>query len=83
MNAYEFTKRMKLALNETGVDDVASFTLKAFRAGHATEQAMRGIALAKIMEMGEWSSRAIFAYINMDLVDEEVLVMTLTEHDEE
>ena len=83
LTPHEFTKRMKLALAETGSEDVTSFTLKAFRAGHATELAKLGVALAKIMEKGEWSSRAIFSYINMELVDEDLLLHTITERDED
>ena len=57
--------------------------MKAFRAGHATELVCRGVALAKIMEKGEWSSRAIFSYINMELVDQTFLLHKLTDHDED
>ena len=59
------------------------FTLKALRAGHATELACRGVVLAKIMEKGEWSSRAIFCYINMEQVDQSVLLHKPTEHDDD
>ena len=60
-----------------------NITLKAFRAGHATELACRGVALAKIMEKREWSSRAIFCYINMEQVDQAVLLHKLTEQDDD
>ena len=80
-NAYDFTKRVKEALRSLGYENVEKFTLKAFRAGHATELACLGVALAKIMEKGEWSSRAIFCYINMEQVDQAALVHKLTEYD--
>ena len=57
--------------------------MNAFRAGRATELACLGVDLAKIMEKGEWSSRAIFSYINMEQVDQSVLLYKLTEHDDE
>ena len=83
MNSYDFTKRLKEALRSLGYENVEKFTLKAFRAGHATELACLGVDLAKIMEKGEWSSRAIFSYINMEQVDQSVLLHKLTEHDDE
>ena len=83
MNSYDFTKRVKEALRSLGYENVDKFTLKAFRAGHATELACLGVDLAKIMEKGEWSSRAIFSYINMEQVDQSVLLHKLTEHDDD
>ena len=83
MNSYEFTKRLKHVLKSLSFENVEKFTLKAFRAGHATELACRGVALAKIMEKGEWSSRAIFCDINMEQVDQSVLLHKLTEHDDD
>ena len=79
MNSYDFTKRVKEVLRSLGYENVEKFTLK----GHATELACLGVALAKIMEKGEWSSRAIFCYINMEQVDQSVLLHKLTEHDDD
>ena len=73
MNFYDCTKRFKTLLRSLGYENVEKLTLNVFRAGHATELACLGEDLAKIMEKGEWSSRAIFSYINMEQVGQSVL----------
>ena len=83
MNFYEFTKRVKEALRSLNFDNVEKFTLKAFRAGRATELVCREVHLAKIMEKGERSSKVIFCYINMEQVDQAVLLHKLTEQDDD
>ena len=83
MNSYEFTKGVKDVLRSLNFDDVEKFILTVFRAGHATELACRGAALAKIMAKGEWSSRVLFCYINMEQVDQAGMFHKLTEQDDD
>ena len=45
------------------------YTLKMFRAGHATELAKSGKSVGDILRAGEWRSAAFLAYIDEDLVD--------------
>ena len=44
-------------------------TLKAFRAGHATELGRRGNSLREKLLSGEWKSAAYLAHCNPDEVD--------------
>ena len=45
------------------------YTLKMFRAGHATELAKSGKSVGDILRAGEWRSAAFLAYVDEDLVD--------------
>ena len=45
------------------------YTLKMFRAGHATELARSGKSVGDILRAGEWRSAAFLAYVDEDLVD--------------
>ena len=45
------------------------YTLKMFRAGHATELAKSGKSVGDILQVGEWRSAAFLAYVDEDLVD--------------
>ena len=61
--------QVRAALRVIGVDQGAGFTWKACRAGRATELAALGMPLAQIMEMGEWRSAAMLAYVDETAVD--------------
>ena len=56
------------------------YTLKAFRAGHATELAMQGKSLGEILQAGEWRSKAFLAYVDANCVDEAQLFKELIEN---
>ena len=45
------------------------FTLKMFRAGHATELAQSGKSIGDILQAGEWRGAAFLSYVDEDLVD--------------
>ena len=45
------------------------YTLKMFRAGHATELAKNGKSVGDILRAGEWRSAAFLSYVDEDLVD--------------
>jgi hypothetical protein len=51
------------------VPDAEKFSLKAFRAGKATELARSGSALGTILAAGEWRSNAFMRYVDEDAVD--------------
>ena len=62
----------------------AAFTLKAFRAGRATQLAAQGKSLGAILQAGEWRSSAFLSYIDTDAVDSlQLLDQTLALSDEE
>ena len=45
------------------------YTLKMFRAGHATELAKMGKSVGENLQAGEWRSAAFLSYVDEDLVD--------------
>ena len=81
--ASHFSAQMKRFLVLLSVPSAASFTLKGFRAGHATELAKRNVALGAIMQMGEWRSAACLRYIAEDEVDTEVMCKEILDSDAE
>ena len=50
-------------------DDVARLTLKAFRAGKATQLAKDGVSLGLILQSGEWRSLAYLRYVDVETVE--------------
>ena len=61
-----------------------SFTLKAFRAGKATQMARDGNNLALILQAGEWKTSSFLRYLDGEKVDEErALWCTLEMNDRE
>ena len=48
----------------------ARFTLKAFRAGRATDLAQRGASCKTILSAGEWKGLSPTHYLDVDLIDE-------------
>ena len=60
------------------------FTLKMFRAGHATALAEEGKSIGAILQAGEWRSAAFLAYVDVDAVDAcQLLDKVLDESDDE
>ena len=45
------------------------YTLKSFRAGHATELVRSGASWAKLLEAGEWRGQASLKYVELSAVD--------------
>ena len=78
-----FSAQMKRFLVLLSVPSATSFTVKGFRAGHATELAKRNVALGAIMQMGEWRSAACLRYIAEDEVDTEVMCKEILDSDAE
>ena len=52
-----------------GVAQPSSFSLKAFRAGHATELVARGASWSQLLEAGEWRGSAALKYVEAGAVD--------------
>ncbi len=74
--ASRLLKRLLLLLLTPGAD---KFTLKAFRAGKATELAKAGTTLGQILAAGEWKSSAVTRYVDEDALDASALVSMVTE----
>jgi len=67
-----------------GTAGAEAYTLKAFRAGRATEMAALGFTLPAILEAGEWKSRAVFNYVDIAVADHaEVLRQSIEASDDE
>ena len=77
------TGKIQTALRVLQVDQRSGFTWKAARAGRATELAAQGMSLAQIMDMGEWQSRAVLAYIDESTVDAAEMLRLAELEDEE
>ena len=71
------------ALALLGVPSAPPFTLKAYRAGRATELAAKGVSLGEILRLGEWKSKAVLAYINEDALDTAEFVQAMDSDDEQ
>ena len=72
-------KELRRLLGMLSVPGAPEFTLKAFRAGHATALAAAGHSLAAVMAAGEWRSMAALRYIDTDAVDQAQLLATTIE----
>ena len=65
----DFKNLVRRLLVLLSVPDAERFSLKAFRAGKATELARSGNALGTILAAGEWRSNAFMRYVDEDAVD--------------
>ena len=80
----QYLKRLKQFLLVLGFQGATALTLKAFRAGKATELAAEGKTIGQILRAGEWKSAAFLAYIDEDAVDAaQLLDTTLAQSEEE
>ena len=66
-----FTTTLRRFLSLSLFEDSQKFTLKAFRAGRATEIAAQGNALGTILLGGEWSGSAVLRYVTVDAIEEQ------------
>ena len=65
----QMLKAVRQIMTTQGVEHPEEFTLKMFRAGHATSLAAEGKSVGAIIQAGEWRSAALLAYIDEDAVD--------------
>ena len=71
-------------LTLVGQPKAKKYTFKSFRAGKASAMAGEGFTLGQILEAGEWRSRAVFNYLDVDAIDAaEVLRQTIDHSDVE
>ena len=75
----EFVRHLRRLLTLLQIPESDSLTLKAFRAGKATELAKAGLPLGKVMAAGEWKSGAVARYIDDDAVDAVSLMSLVAE----
>ena len=62
-----------------GIVASSSFSLKAFRAGPATQLAVDGAGWQTALAAGEWRGLSALKYIDADLVDESAFIRALFE----
>ena len=65
----QFLRMLRRALQLLGVAQGQAYTLKAFRAGRATEMAKDGESWSAVLAAGEWKTMSALAYIDEDAVD--------------
>ena len=58
-------------------------TLKMFRSGHATHMANEGRPLAVILQAGEWKSKAWLRYVDLNILEQNVLLQKSVDSDSE
>jgi len=68
-SADELRKQVRRCLGLLRVEGASAYTLKAFRAGHASELAASGAGWANVLAAGEWKSLAALSYVDPDEVD--------------
>ena len=69
-SSWQFLSTVRRCLQLLGVTDAHTYTLKAFRAGRATELATQGESWAAVLAAGEWKSLSALNYIDAEAVDE-------------
>ena len=65
----EFLAAVRRLLTALDIENPEQYTLKMFRAGHATTLAEEGKSIGHILQAGEWKSAAFLSYIDEDAVD--------------
>ena len=73
--AQKTLSKLKGALTLLGESQAQMMGWKAWRAGRATSMAAAGDSLGKILDHGEWRSKAVLAYIDESQVDATRLLM--------
>ena len=61
---------------------VSRLTWKAFRAGHATQLALKGAPISNILAAGEWKSKTLPMYIDDDTIDAAEFLNTALDNSE-
>ena len=77
-------RKLRRYLTLLSVPGATDATLKSFRASRATNLALQGKPLHKILQAGEWRSQALLNYASEDSLDRgQVLASTLENSDDE
>ena len=83
-SSHHMLATIRRILRALDVDRPDEFTLKMFRAGHATSLAEEGKSIGDILRAGEWKSTASMAYIDEDAIDaSQLLGQVLSDSDAE
>ena len=84
MSSTEFLTAVRRVLGAVGMENPEQYTLKMFRAGHASTLAEEGKSVGHILQAGEWKSAAFLSYIDEDAVDAaQIVEHVLSESDAE
>ena len=78
-SAAQFLHNLRRTLALLAIPRAQLFTLKAFRAGHATELVRAGASWARLLEAGEWCGEASLRYVDSSAVDAADFVSCLVE----
>jgi hypothetical protein len=66
-----------------GRERALRFTLKAFRAGHATELSRKGCSVQEVLAAGDWKGSTLFSYVRPDEVNDLALLTTAFDRSDE
>ena len=81
LNIGDFTGILRRFLTLAMTPDASTYTLNAFRAGRATELAVQGEPLGAILSAGEWKSAQFLRYVDVDIVEQQLLFVITLESD--
>ena len=79
LSAYFFLKEMKRLLFLLGHAHASEFSLKAFRAGRATDIAKRGGSWQQVLAAGEWRGMSAASYLDSNVIDEAAYLKAVLE----
>ena len=68
-NSFQTLKTLRNTIKCVSSANANQLSWKAFRAGKATQMAASGCDLGRILEAGEWRSRAFVKYIDESAID--------------
>lgn len=68
------TEMLRRRLRDIGVESHESYTLHAFRRGHAQDLVASGSSAAEILRAGEWRSCAFLQYLDVDSLECQAVV---------
>ena len=72
--------KLRRYLTMLSVPGATTATLKTFRASRATNLALQGKPLHRILQAGEWRSQALLCYANKGALDRGQILRTTLEH---
>ena len=79
LSSYYFLKELRRLLSLLRHGHADQFTLKAFRAGRATDIAKRGGSWQQVLAAGEWRGMSATSYLDANVIDEAAYLKAVLE----
>ena len=68
------SETLRNCLTALGVEQAGQYRTQDFRRGHAEDLRASGAPLRAILEAGEWRSPAFMSYLNVELLESEMVL---------